>query len=83
MSSCLKPSLHYQWIDLIIEELVEPNHNRLKDILLKTQVLAFKLDNQRLRTWVNNELNGFIELPEYRIMPSAVFGNLIQDRNIL
>jgi hypothetical protein len=68
------------WIDKIIEELVDPQ-NELRNTLLKVQVLAFKLKNDNLKEWVNNELNGYVgkKVPEYRIIPSAVIGNLIQD----
>lgn len=67
------------WINTIIKELTDPEI-KLKDTLLKVQVLAFKIKNSRLKNWVNNELNGFIdkEVPLYRRIPSAVFGNLIQ-----
>ncbi len=69
------------WINKIIAELVEPNV-KLGDTLLKVQVLAFKIKNQKLKDWVDCELNGFIgkEVPFYREIPSPVFGNLIQDR---
>lgn len=69
------------WINTIIKELVDPQ-TKLKDTLLKVQVLAFKIKNTKLKEWVDNELNGFIgkEVPLYRKIPSAVFGNLIQDR---
>jgi len=69
------------WINIIIKELVDPNA-KLKDTLLKVQVLAFKIKNVKLKEWVDNELNGFIgkEVPSYRKKPSVVFGNLIQDR---
>lgn len=69
------------WINTIIKELVDP-HTKIKDTLLKVQVLAFKIKNSKLKEWVDNELNGFIgkEVPSYRKIPSAVFGNLMQDR---
>lgn len=69
------------WINTIIKELVDP-HTKLKDTLLKVQVLAFKIKNMKLKAWAENELHGFIgkEVPSYRKIPSAVFGNLIQDR---
>lgn len=69
------------WINTIIKELVDPNV-KLKDTLLKVQVLAFKIKNTRLKEWVDNELNGFIskKVPSYRIIPSLAFGNMVQDR---
>lgn len=69
------------WINKIIEELVDPTI-KLKDTLLKVQVLAFKIKNDKLKEWVENEINGFIdkEIPQYRRIPTAIFGNLIQNR---
>jgi hypothetical protein len=68
------------WIDTIIEDLVNPKI-KLSDTLLKVQVLAFKLENQELKDWVDGELNGYVgkDRPEYRRIPPAVFGNLMQD----
>lgn len=68
------------WIDKIIEDLVDPS-TKLSDTLLKVQVLAFKIENTQLQEWVNLELNGYVgkERPDYRKIPTAVQGNLIQD----
>lgn len=67
-------------INSIVNELVDPS-KKLKDILLKVQVLSFKIKNDKLKTWVDNEINGHIgkEIPSYRKIPSAPFGNIIQD----
>ena len=69
-----------EWIDKIIEDLVDPA-TKLSDTLLKVQVLAFKIGNTQLQEWVNLELNGYVgkEIPDYRKIPTAVQGNLIQD----
>ena len=69
------------WINTIIKELVDQNA-KLKDTLLKVQVLAFKIKNAKLKEWVNNELNGYNakDVPPYRKIPSIVVGNLMQDR---
>lgn len=69
------------WIDGIIQDLVD-SEKQLKDTLLKVQVLAFQLKNETLQKWVKSELNGYSneKLPDYRVIPSAAFGNLIQDR---
>ncbi|MEA5458225.1 hypothetical protein VB796_04215 [Arcicella sp. LKC2W] len=69
------------WINTIINELVEPKI-KLKDTLLKVQVLAFKIKNEKLKEWVENELNGFVgkEIPSYRKSSLAIFGNLSQNR---
>ena len=70
-----------KWIQSIIEDLVTPE-KRLSDIILKVQVLAYKIKNEHLKAWVNNELNGYLgkdtTIPKYRIIPTAVFGNIIQ-----
>lgn len=55
-------------IQAIINDLIDTGKS-LTDPLLKTQVLAKKLNNISLSKWVNNELIGYednIELPKYR-----------------
>lgn len=68
------------WIESIVEDLVSSD-KKLSEILLKVQVLAHRIKNDELKTWVNDELNGYVgkDKPEYRVVPSAVFGNLIQN----
>lgn len=72
-----------EWINEINNDLVNPSL-KLGDILLKVQVLAFKLKNESLKSWLHNELNGYkpSEIPEYRIIPTSVRGNLVQDRGL-
>lgn len=51
----------------------------LNNCLLKTKVLAFKIDNQSLKYWINCELNGYgddDELPEYRKYFGTVIGTM-------
>ncbi len=75
----MKESL-FNLIDGIIEELVSQKSN-LENVLIKTQVLAFKLKNDNLKNWVNNELNGYDdqeEIPEFRIVGTQVKGHLFQ-----
>lgn len=70
------------WIDKIIQDIVDSNIN-LNDTFLKLQVLASKLDNAKLREWVEKELNGYkepSELPDYRKIKGAAFGKVVQDR---
>jgi hypothetical protein len=69
-----------EWIDKIIEDLVNPNI-KLSDTLLKVQVLAFKIENSTLKEWAEGEINGYIGIdkPDYRRIPTATVGNLIQD----
>lgn len=70
-----------EWIDTILEDIVNPEV-KLSDTLLKVQILAYKIDNQPLKGWVNNELNGYRkkDKPNYREIPTAVKATLIQDR---
>ena len=64
-------------IDELIEELTDKS-NHLTDILIKTKVLAFKLKNQELINWIDNELNGYSnsELPEYRRLTCQIIGSM-------
>lgn len=72
------PKTLFNLIDGIIEDLVNQDSN-LENALLKTQVLAFKLKNDKLKNWVNNELNGYdnqTEIPKFRIVQAQVKGHL-------
>lgn len=72
-----------EWIDGIIEDLVNPSI-KLSDTLLKVQILASKLKNDKLKIWIDHELNGYlgegVEVPEYRVIGAAVYGNIEQNR---
>lgn len=60
----------------IINELVDSSIS-LTSPLLKTKVLASRINNDKLLTWVNSELNGYPDqkkTPEYRISRSSVYG---------
>jgi hypothetical protein len=51
----------------------------LFNCLLKAKVLAYKIDNQNLKYWINCELNGYgndDELPEYRKYFGTVIGTM-------
>lgn len=50
----------------------------MTDILIKTKVLAFKLKNSALTSWIDNELNGYSkdEVPEYRILECQIVGTI-------
>jgi AbiTii-like protein len=55
-------------VDEIIE-LASDGKRSVADVLRKCLVLAFDLRNEKLKTWVENELNGFEiddDVPEYR-----------------
>lgn len=54
-----------------IQEAITNPSFRLADILRKAKVLAFRLDHQEFKYWVNRELNGYKpndNIPEYRIL---------------
>jgi hypothetical protein len=54
-----------------IQEAITNPSFRLSDILRKAKVLAFRLDHQEFKDWVNRELNGYKSndnMPEYRIL---------------
>jgi hypothetical protein len=66
----------------IINELVDPSAP-LSGALLKTKLLASRLDNTALLQWVNSELNGFSdvdETPYYRISTGDLVGNVLNGR---
>ena len=65
----------------IIDDLIEEPISKsviLTDILVKTKVLAFKLKNTELQTWVDSELNGYTDgqLPNYRILTCQITGTV-------
>lgn len=62
----------------IINELSSPQPS-LIDALVKTKVLLHRLGRKDLAEWVNNEINGYPDdafLPDYRIVPAQVKGNI-------
>lgn len=64
----------------IIEDLINDVTDKsisITDVLIKAKVLAFKLKNEELQSWINEELNGYNgDLPQYRILHSQVIGEL-------
>jgi hypothetical protein len=61
----------------IINELVDLDVN-LNSALLKTKVLAARIENTALAAWVDNELNGYARtepLPAYRIASARISMN--------
>jgi hypothetical protein len=68
-------------INTIVSELVNPDV-QLRHILLKVQVLAYRIENDNFKEWVKSEQEGFIgkPVPSYRRQPTIVRGNLMQDR---
>lgn len=66
-------------INNVIEDLTDPNIE-LTSTLLKVQVLAHKLKNDKLKEWVNNEVNGYEDdnkISTYRIIQTIVKGHLM------
>ncbi|MDI9312144.1 MAG: hypothetical protein QM535_18160 [Limnohabitans sp.] len=66
----------------IIDELISSistQENSITDILIRTKILAFELKNETLKTWIENELNGYNtkdKLPSYRVLPCQVIGRV-------
>ncbi len=63
----------------IINELVDSNES-LSSPLLKTKVLATRLKNEELLSWVNHEVMGYsdeVELPRYRKYTADIKGTYI------
>lgn len=65
----------------IIDELIDELTNKsvfITDILIKTKVLAHKLKNSELKTWIDSELDGYEteNLPEYRILCCQLVGTI-------
>jgi hypothetical protein len=66
-------------INGIINELVDVNIS-ISSALLKTKVLATRLENERLIKWVSYELKGYdklTELPDYRKFKGHLTGTVI------
>jgi hypothetical protein len=71
-------------IDQIVNDLVDPA-KPLSGSLLKTYVLAKRLDNQALINWVNHEMKGYIgdePIPSYRVAAAQVHGSVTDGRQI-
>lgn len=65
----------------IIKELIDElsqSKTPLTDILIRSKVLAHRLKNEKIKDWINDELNGYQseELPNYRILPCRVMGSV-------
>ena len=63
-------------LDEIINDLIDDSKS-LNSSLLKTKVLASRINNDTVFKWVNNELNGYSNtenLPNYRTLPARATG---------
>lgn len=66
-------------INDIINELIDADKS-ISSPLLKTKVLASRLQNETLLSWVSNELKGYddsSQLPEYRKYQANITGTYI------
>ena len=64
-------------INQLIDGLADKSNN-LTDIMIKTKVLSYKLKNQELIDWIDNELNGYDNniVPRYRRIACQVIGTV-------
>lgn len=65
-------------IDELISKISEEGIS-ITDILIRTKVLAFQLKNEKLKVWIDNELNGYksaSELPHYRVLHCEIMGTI-------
>ncbi|KKL23683.1 hypothetical protein LCGC14_2422920, partial [marine sediment metagenome] len=69
------------WINNIVNDLTNPDY-RLSNTILKVKVLALKSNNEKLKSWVQNEINGYkdLDVPDYRVIKVGIYGNMVQDR---
>lgn len=69
-------------VESIISDIADSKIN-IGDLLRKTRILAFKLKNESLNTWLDFESKGYpdrAELPIYRKLSAVLFGSILQDR---
>jgi hypothetical protein len=67
-----------QLIKNIIDEL-SSSDGKLTEALIKAKMLAHQLQNQELKKWLDNELNGYErneDLPLYRVLTCEVRGTV-------
>lgn len=68
-----------KWVKDLVFDLTNGEVS-LTDSMLKVKVIAARIQSDRLRIWVNSELNGYssIEVPSYREVPTVVQGTVVQ-----
>jgi hypothetical protein len=71
----------YQFMTLLreIQDAATNQNVNIATVLRKAKILAARLQNPEFIDWVDRELNGYPEpktVPEYRIVPALVRGNL-------
>lgn len=69
-------------VESIISDIAD-SKIKIGDLLRKTHILAFKLQNENLKNWLDNEVKGYSdddELPQYRKLSAVLFGQITQNR---
>lgn len=69
-------------VESIISDIAD-SKIKMGDLLRKTRILAFKLQNDNLKSWLDCEVNGYsdeVELPDYRKLSAVLFGQITQNR---
>lgn len=62
----------------LIKDLSYDNIN-LNQALMRAKLIAFEINNDDFKSWINKELNGYLngdKLPDYRIIPCDIFAVL-------
>jgi len=68
-------------IDTVVEELIDPE-SILENTFLRCQVLSYKLKNEKFKTWIDLEMNGYKRssiIPEYRVVKCGIKGDMFMD----
>ena len=61
----------------LIDKVANQRDYLLSDVLMQAKVLASRLRNRSFRHWISWEINGYgngTELPDYRVLPSEIYG---------
>ena len=69
----------------IILNLVDEEKS-LTNALLKTKLFASRIKNEKLLTWVNNELNGYSttdSIPDYRVIICHIYGSYLNGHTLV
>lgn len=59
----------------LIKDLTYDNIT-LSQALMRAKLIAFEINNEDFKGWINNELNGYVnvdKIPDYRIIPCDIF----------
>jgi len=78
-----KPVIVFTPMSALLDDIINlaiDGKQPLPDILRKCLLLGHELKNDQLKTWANQELNGYEsgrDVPEYRVIPAPAKGNFI------